>query len=164
MAISVGAGLVVVLVGGQLLVPAIATIGPAHRLAKHGRVLSARVSAFPWVELLWQHADSVTARMADFNAQPEELDQLLQQAEGIGKLDISVGVVHTGLLTLRDVSFSKHGEEMVGVGRLELDDLAKRAADRPIAHAGSEQRRPARAAGQRKRTGCQCSGGLRRSG
>ncbi len=111
------------LVGGQLLVPAIASIVLRRRLAKHGRVLSARVSAFPWVELLWQHADSVTARMADFNAQPQELDQLLQQADGIGRLDISIGVVHTGLLTLRDVSFSKHGAEMVGVARLELGDL-----------------------------------------
>ncbi len=112
-----------VLVGGQLLVPAIATTVLRHRLSKHGTVISARLSAFPWVELLWQHADSVTARMADFNAQPQELDQLLQQADGIGKLDISIGVVHTGLLTLRDVSFSKHGDEMVGVARLELGDL-----------------------------------------
>ena len=111
------------LVGGQLLAPAIATTVLRSRLSKHGTVISARLSAFPWVELLWRHADSVTARMADFNAQPQELDQLLQQAEGIGKLDISIGVVRTGLLTLRDVSFSKHGDEMVGVARLELGDL-----------------------------------------
>jgi hypothetical protein len=112
-----------VLVGGQLLVPAIATTVLRHRLAKHGRVISARVSAFPWVELLWQRADSVTARMADFNAPPDQLDNLLHEAGGVGKLDISIGVVHTGLLTLHDVSFSKQGDELQGVGRLELDDL-----------------------------------------
>lgn len=123
MAISVGAGLVVVLVGGQLLVPAIATTVLRHRLARHGTVISARLSAFPWIELLWQHADSVTVRMADFNVEPHELDQLLEQGGGIGNLDISIGVVHTGLLKLRDVSFSKHGDEMVGVARLELGDL-----------------------------------------
>jgi hypothetical protein len=122
-AISVGAGLVIVLVGGQLLAPAIATSVLRSRLGKHGTVISAQLSAFPWFQLLWQHADSVTARMADLNTQPSDVDQLLQQAEGIGKLDISVGVVHTGLLTLRDVSFTKHGDEMVGVARLELKDL-----------------------------------------
>jgi len=121
--ISVGAGLVVVLVGGQLLAPAIATTVLRHRLAQHGKVISVRVSAFPWLELLWQHADSVTARMADFNARPEQLENLLHEAGGAGKLDISVGVVHTGLLTLHNVSFSKRGDEMEGVARLELEDL-----------------------------------------
>ena len=111
------------LVGGQLLVPAIATTVLRHRLAQHGRVISVRVSAFPWVELLWQHADSVTARMADFSARPDQLESLLHEAEGVGKLDVSIGVVHTGLLTLHDVSFSKRGDEMEGVGRLELEDL-----------------------------------------
>lgn len=123
MAISVGAGLVVVLVGGQLLAPAIATTVLRHRLGQYGRVLSVRISAFPWVELLWQNADSVTARMADFNVRPDQLRSLLDEAGGAGKLDISIGVVHTGLLTLRDVSFNKHGDEMEGVARLELEDL-----------------------------------------
>ena len=123
MAISVGAGLVVVLVGGQLLAPAIATTVLRHRLAQHGRVVSVSVSAFPWFKLLFQDADSVTARMADFSVRPELLDNLLHEAGGAGKLDISIGVVHTGLLTLRDVSFSKHGDEMEGVARLELEDL-----------------------------------------
>lgn len=123
MAISVGAGLVVVLVGGQFLVPEIATTALRHELSKHGRVVSARLSAFPWIELLWQRADSVTARMADFDVKPHELDNMLRQAEGIGRLDISIGVVHTGVLTLRDVTFSKHGDEMVGAARLELQDL-----------------------------------------
>lgn len=123
MAISVGAGLIVVLVGGQFLAPAIASSLLRQRLAKHGRVLSARVSAFPWVELLWQHADSVTARMANVSTQPHELGSMMQPVGGITNLDISIGVVHTGLLTLRDARVSKHGDEMVGVARLELQDL-----------------------------------------
>lgn len=113
----------VVLVGGQLLAPVIATRVLRGRLAKHGRVVSARVSAFPWVELLWQHADSVSVRMANFDVQPQDLSQLLGQGGSADKLDISIGVVHTGLLTLHDVSVSKHDDEMVGVARLELADL-----------------------------------------
>lgn len=123
MAISVGAALLVVLVGGQLLVPPIATIVLRHRLAKDGRVLSVRLSAFPWLKLLWQHADKVSVRMADYSAPPSHITTLLQEAEGVGTLDISIGVIHTGLLTLHDVSFSKHGDEMVGAAQLDLRDL-----------------------------------------
>jgi hypothetical protein len=122
-AISVGAALLVVLVGGQLLAPAIATIVLRHRLAKDGRVIGARVSAFPWVQLLWQHADRVSVRMADYSAPPSRITTLLQEAEGVGALDISIGVIHTGLLTLHEVSFSKHGDAMVGAAQLDLRDL-----------------------------------------
>jgi hypothetical protein len=122
-AISVGAALLVVLVGGQLLAPAIATIVLRHRLAKDGRVIGARVSAFPWVQLLWQHADRVSVRMADYSAPPSRITTLLQEAEGVGTLDISIGVIHTGLLTLHEVSFSKHGDAMVGAAQLDLRDL-----------------------------------------
>jgi hypothetical protein len=122
-AISVGAACVVVLAGGQLAVPRIATMVLRHRLAKDGRVISAKLSAFPWFELLWQHAGKVTVRMADYNPAPRRIQELLHQAEGVGTLDISIGVLHTGLLTLHDVSFSKHGDEMRGAGQLELRDL-----------------------------------------
>ena len=123
MAISVGAALVVVLVGGQLVVPPIATTVLRHRLAKDGRVISARLSAFPWVQLLWQRADEVSVRMADYDAAPAQITDLLQEAEGVGKLEVSIGVIHTGLLTLHEVSFSKHGDEMVGAAQLDLRDL-----------------------------------------
>ena len=123
MAISVGVACLVVLVGGQLVVPPIATTVLRHRLAKDGRVISAHLSAFPWVQLLWQHADRVTARMADYSAAPQQITKLLNEAEGVGTLDISIDVVHTGSLTLHDVSFSKHGDEMVGAAQLDLRDL-----------------------------------------
>jgi hypothetical protein len=130
-AISVAAAIVVVLVGGQLAVPPIATTVLRHRLAKDGRVISVRLSAFPWLQLLWQHADKATVRMADYNAPPAKITKLLQEAEGVGTLEISIGVIHTGLLTLHDVSFSKHGDEMTGAARLELRDLQ---AALPIVH------------------------------
>jgi hypothetical protein len=122
-AISVGAVVVVVLVGGQLVVPPIATTVLRHRLAKDGTVISARLSAFPWMKLLWQDADKVTARMADYSAAPSQLTKLLHEGESVGTLDISIAEFHSGLLTLHDVSFSKHGNEMVGAGQLDLRDL-----------------------------------------
>ncbi|MDE3132161.1 MAG: hypothetical protein KGL16_13510 [Acidobacteriota bacterium] len=123
MAISVGAVCVVVLVVGQFLVPPLATTILRHRLAKDGRVLSAHVSAFPWFELLWQHADSVTARLADYDAVPGHLKRDLQQAARVGTVRIAVDVLHTGLLTLHDVSLTKRGDELVGAAQLDLHDL-----------------------------------------
>lgn len=112
-----------VLAGGQLVVPQIATTILRHRLAKEGRVLSVKLSAFPWLQLLWQHADTVKVRMAEYNAAPHRIQTLLREAEGIGTLEVSVGVVHTGLLTLRDVSFTKHGDQLVGGAQIDLRDL-----------------------------------------
>lgn len=123
MAISVGAAGVVVLAGGQLVVPPVATMLLRHRLARDGRVISVKLSAFPWLELLWQHADEVTVRMADYNLPPDKIQPLLHQADGIGTLHLSIGVLRTGLLALRDASFNKHGDEMVGSGQLDLRDL-----------------------------------------
>lgn len=113
----------VVLVGGQLVAPPLATMLLKHRLARDGRVISVHVSAFPWFELLWQHADRVGIRMADYDALPDHLKDQLRQAAGVGTIDVSIGVVHTGLLALHDVSFSKRGREMVGTAQLELRDL-----------------------------------------
>lgn len=123
LAISVGAVAGVVLVGGQLLAPPLATTVLRHRLDRDGRVLSAGVAAFPWVQLLWRHADRVTARLADYTVAPQRLEQLLDQATAVGRLDIAVGVLHIGPLTLHDVSFAKRGDELVGAARLELADL-----------------------------------------
>jgi len=101
----------------------IATAVLRHRLAQHGRVISVHVSAFPWIELLWQQADSVTARMADFTARADQLDSLLHEGGRAGKLDFSIGVVRTGLLRLRDVSFIQQGSQLQGAARVELADL-----------------------------------------
>jgi hypothetical protein len=113
----------VVLVGGQFVAPPIATSVLRHRLGKDGEVISAHLSAFPWVKLILQHANKVSATMVNYEARPNQLESLLHQAEGIATLDIAIGVVHTGLLTLHDVSFTKHGNEMVGMGNLDLADL-----------------------------------------
>jgi hypothetical protein len=59
----------------------------------------------------------------NYDVKPSQIEKLLHQAEGIGTLDIAIGVVHTGLLTLHDVSFVKHGNEMVGEANLDLADL-----------------------------------------
>jgi hypothetical protein len=61
--------------------------------------------------------------MADYNAPADHVKDQLQQAAGVGTLDISIGVLHTGLLNLHDVRLTKTGDEMVGVAQLDLADL-----------------------------------------
>lgn len=121
--IQVGVVVAVALVGGQLLAPPIAASLLRHRLAKDGKALSVHVSAFPWLQLLWQHADEVTATMASYRAEPGKVKSMLGEVGGIGKLDLSIGIFHTGLLTLRHVSLTKRTGELVGVAELELKDL-----------------------------------------
>lgn len=123
MAISAGVACVVVLVGGQLAVPPLATALLRHRLAKDGRVISVHVSAFPWFELLWQQADRVTVRMQSYDASPDHLQDQLRQAAAVGAIECSIGVVHTGLLALHDVSLRKQGRELVAAAQLDLRDL-----------------------------------------
>jgi hypothetical protein len=122
-AVTIAVIIAIVLVGGQFVAPSIATSVLRQRLAKDGKVLSARVSAFPWVQLIWHHADRATATMADYDAAPGHIERLLHQADGIGTVDVSIGVVRTGLLTLHAVTFTKQGDELVGVGTLDLSDL-----------------------------------------
>lgn len=121
----------VVLVGGQFVAPRLAGALLRQRLARDGRVISVRVSALPWPELLWRHADTVSVRMASYDAAPQRMQSLIDEAERVGRLDVTIAVAHTGLLTLHDVSFTKRGDELVGSALLELQDL--RAA-LPVVH------------------------------
>lgn len=125
--LAVLAAVAVLLVLGlaQLLLPAIATRILRHRLAKDGTVLSAQVHAFPAVQLLWQHADRVDLRMADYNVDLSQLDHLLGQAGGVGKLNASVATVRTGLLTLHDATLVKRGPQLIGHADVLSADLQR---------------------------------------
>jgi hypothetical protein len=108
---------------GQLVLPGIAASVLRGRLAKSGRVQSVRVWAFPAIELLWQQADRVVIRMADYTSGAGHLASLLQQASGVGSLSASVGVLRSGLLTLHDARLTKSGGQLNGSGTLLESDL-----------------------------------------
>ena len=83
-------GLVVVLLGvAQLVLPGIAAQGVRDRLSGSGQVLSVSVHAFPAIELLWHHADSIDLRLGRYRAAPGRLADLLHQASGVGTLNAS---------------------------------------------------------------------------
>ena len=113
----------VLLVVAQLVLPGIAAQNIRDRLAGSGKVLSVEVSAFPAVELLWHHADTVTVRMASYRSSNAHLSSLLAQSSDAGTLDASAAVLSDGLLTLHDATLHKAGNALSGSARIAESDL-----------------------------------------
>lgn len=104
----------IVFVVGQLVLPGIAAQRLRDRLARSGQVISVHVSAFPAIELLWHHADSVSIRLGRYRSTPGHLGSLLDQAGDVGTLTASATELDTGLLTLHDATLHKQGDELTG--------------------------------------------------
>ncbi len=112
-----------VLVAGQLVLPGIAEQRLRDRLSHNGSVLSVKVSAFPAITLLWHHADKVVIRMASYESASGKLGGQLDEADGVGTLDASTQVFRSGLLTLRNASLRKRGDELTGTATVTEQDL-----------------------------------------
>jgi hypothetical protein len=116
--------LVVLLVLAQIFLPKIAAGRISDRIGKYGSVDSVHVSAWPAVELLWKHADSVEVKATRLRVSPAQTSKLLQEASGVDRMDVSVASVQEGPLRLRGVSFHKHGERMSAHAHLGTADVA----------------------------------------
>lgn len=118
------AALVLVLLGvAQLVLPGIAAQRLRDRLARSGQVLHVEVDAFPAIELLWHQADRVVVRVGQYRSAPSHLGSLLTQAGDVGTLDASAAELDTGLLTLRDATLHKRGNQLTGTARVTEADL-----------------------------------------
>jgi hypothetical protein len=104
--------LIALLVLAQLVLPPIAERRVRDSLAKRGHVASVQISAFPALKLLFGHADSVTVRMQDLQANVGESGDLLARAKATGKLDVHIDRVTLGPLALSDVALRKRGSEL----------------------------------------------------
>jgi hypothetical protein len=122
-ALGVAALVVVLLVVAQLVLPGIAAQRLRDRLGRSGRVLEVQVSAFPAIELLWHHADSVLVRMASYRAAPSDLPGTLDQTGVVGSLRVSAQIFQDGLLTLHDASLIKQGNQLAGSATVNESDL-----------------------------------------
>jgi LmeA-like phospholipid-binding len=114
---------VVLLAIAQLALPGIAAQALRDRLSRSGRVLDVRVEAFPAIELLWHQADKVVIRMQEYRSNPSNLSSTLAQARDVGSLDASAAQVQSGLLTLRDATLHKRGDQLTGSARVTESDL-----------------------------------------
>lgn len=123
-AILVAGGVVLlVLAVAQLLLPGIAEQRLHDRLSHKGTVLHIEVHAFPAIELLWHHADRVVIRMGAYQSTTGDLGSLLGQTADVGTLDASASELNTGLLTLRNASLHKRGDELTGSAHIAESDL-----------------------------------------
>jgi hypothetical protein len=115
--------LVALLVIAQLVLPGIAAQRLRDRLARSGKVISVEVHAFPAIELLWHQADRVVVRVAQYRSSPGHFGDLLSETADVGSLDASAQQLDTGLLTLRDASLRKRGDELTGSARVTEADI-----------------------------------------
>lgn len=120
---SIGA-IAVLLVLAQVFLPKIAASRISDRIGKYGKVDSVHVSAWPAVELLWQHADSVEVSASRLRMSPAQTSKLLAEASGVERMDLSAASVQEGPLRLRGVSFHKHGKRMSAHAHLGTADVA----------------------------------------
>ncbi|MFI4990853.1 MAG: LmeA family phospholipid-binding protein [Solirubrobacterales bacterium] len=118
-------GVVVVLLGlAQLFLPKIAAGRISSRIGKYGSVDSVHVSAWPAVELLWRHADSVTVHATRLRVSPAQTGKLLEEASGADRVEAHVDSVREGPLALSDVSFHKRGSRMSAQAHVSTADVA----------------------------------------
>jgi hypothetical protein len=116
--------LVVLLVLAQVLLPKIAASRISDRIGRYGSVESVHVSAWPAVELLWKHADSVEVKATRLRVSPAQTTKLLGEASGVDRMDVSAAGVQEGPLRLRGVSFHKRGNSMSASAHLGTADVA----------------------------------------
>lgn len=107
----------------QLVLPGIAAGRLRAMLARSGPVRSVSVSAWPAVELLWHHADSVTVSMRSWSSSPGRLDGRLGQLGDAGSFRATVGVARVGALTVHRASLVASGGRIVGEGTVRESDL-----------------------------------------
>lgn len=115
--------LVVALIAAQLLLPGLAAHTMRDRVGRYGPVLSAHVSAFPAVELLWGHAGSASLRTGALRMTQAQAGDLLYSARGVDSLDVSATSVLVEPLRLQALGLHKRGHAVRLLATLSLADL-----------------------------------------
>jgi hypothetical protein len=114
---------IVVLGVAQLVLPGIAAQRLRAQLARSGQVLDVEVDAFPAIELLWHHADTVVVRLGRYRVPPAELGAKLGQSGDVGTLRASARVLDAGLLSFHDATLVKRGNRLSAAASLTEADL-----------------------------------------
>jgi hypothetical protein len=119
------AGVLVVLVVAQLVLPPIAASDIRGRLGDGAEVTSIKVSAFPAIELLWGQVDSLDLVMERYDATPDELFGQIKQSGEVGTLKVSIKTLNIGVLTLHDVHVHKSDGHLRFGARVYTSDLQR---------------------------------------
>jgi hypothetical protein len=109
----------------QLVLPGIAERRLTDQLTPLGSRPTVSVRAFPAVKLLFHRADEVHVTMARARADSgTALADQLQRTRDVGRLDVRVGTLHVGILTVRDARLRKREGELTAGGAVRDADLA----------------------------------------
>ncbi len=122
-ALGVLALVLVVLIAAQLFGPALAAHKVRERVGRYGTVLSAHVSAFPAIELLWGHADSASVRAGSLSFTMAQGVDLLWEGRGVTNSDLSAASMQIERVRLSDVDVRKRGASLVVAGTLSESEL-----------------------------------------
>jgi hypothetical protein len=125
--VRIAGGVAVVLLVGllvaQLVLPGIAARRARERVGRYGTVLSAHVSAFPAVELLWGHGSSASIRAGSLALSAAQGVDLLWEGRHITDADLSASALQIDGVTLRDARVSKRGAAVLVQGAVREDEL-----------------------------------------
>jgi hypothetical protein len=115
--------LVALLAVVQLVAPGIAASTIESRVRRYGDVLSASVSAWPAVELLWGKADRVTVHAGSLRLSPAQSAKLIWEGRDVARVDARAASVQEGPLHLTGVVFAQRGSRLRGEASLSDADV-----------------------------------------
>jgi hypothetical protein len=122
---AIAAGVIVLLLAlAQLVLPRIAASVISSRVGRYGSVQSVKVSAWPAIELLWEHAGSVEVRARRLRLSTAQSAALLWEARHIGRVDFSAASVQLGPLALSGARVSKRGTALSGEAHASASAVA----------------------------------------
>ena len=140
--LGVAGAVLVVLIVAQLVLPGIAANRLRDELSRSGTVLSVKVSAFPAIELLWRHADSVVVRLGRYRAGASDIGGRLDGAAGVGRIDASAHEFDSGALVLHDAALRKRGSSITASATIMEADLRSAVpflqSVQPVASSGGQ--------------------------
>jgi len=122
-ALAAAGGLILLLVGAQLLLPRIAEHRLRDRLERSGTVEQVDISAFPAVKLLWHKADDVTVRMGRLRTGSGNFADLLARTGDADDVDASAAEQHLLSLRLLDSHLRKRGDDLTLAATVTDADL-----------------------------------------
>jgi hypothetical protein len=112
----------------QLALPGVAEQKLRSDLARYGVVRRVHIESSPAIQLLWHRADLVEVAMDSYRSKPSgqhgSLADFLSKTRDTAKLDVSVGVLRSHLVTLHEVRLHKEGDVLVAQARLTQQDLS----------------------------------------
>jgi hypothetical protein len=121
--VSLAGAILLVLALAQVFLPRIVASRISSRVRRYGTVNSVSVSAWPAVELLWGHADTVKVSVKSLRVSPSQTAKLLWEARGVSSLDLSAESAQEGSLRLTDVSLRKRGSDLSAEGQASQADV-----------------------------------------